>query len=186
VGSGPSWGGLLNAVEVDAFEYAVDALMVGGEHRSCLSPCQTPSSFCLFHFDHGERKFIEISDPRERNWTCFFFGSYFFSFFFSSSVFFFFGFTKQVQLRPETIALVDAFDISDTVLNSALGSYDGKVYEQLFESARTSAMNVDHKVKVCLIHVDCAMCLMFVLTLPPPQPIRLPRSIFSNFSKFFF
>ena len=65
MGSGPSWGGLLNAVEVDAFEYAVDALMVGGENRSCLSLCQTPSSFCLFHFDHGERKFIEISDPRE-------------------------------------------------------------------------------------------------------------------------
>ena len=56
MGSGPSWGGLLNAVEVDAFEYAVDALMVGGENRSCLSSCQTPSSFCLFHFDHGERE----------------------------------------------------------------------------------------------------------------------------------
>ena len=77
MGSGPSWGGLLNAVEVDAFEYAVDALMVGGENRSCLSLCQTPSSFCLFHFDHGERKFIEISDPRE-----FFFSDDFFSFFF--------------------------------------------------------------------------------------------------------
>ena len=182
MGSGPSWGGLLNAVEVDAFEYAVDALMVGGENRSCLSPCQTPSSFCLFHFDHGERENSLRFLIREN----FFFPMVFFPSSFLLLVFFFFGFTKQVQLRPETIALVDAFDISDTVLNSALGSYDGKVYEQLFESARTSAMNVDHKVKVCLIHVDCAMCLMFVLTLPPPQPIRLPRSIFSNFSKFFF
>ena len=56
-----------------------------------------------------------------------------------------------MQLRPETIALVDAFDISDTVLNSALGSYDGRVYEQLFESARTSAMNVDHQGGAVLV-----------------------------------
>ena len=100
MGSGPSWGGLLNAVEVDAFEYAVDALMVGGENRSCLSPCQTPSSFCLFHFDHGERKFIEISDPRERNWTCFFFGSYFFSFFFSSFGLFLLWFHQTGAIAP--------------------------------------------------------------------------------------
>ena len=181
MGSGPSWGGLLNAVEVDAFEYAVDALMVGSENRSFLSLCQrhllSVCSISIMERENSLRFLI-----REN----FFFSMIFFPSSFLLLVFFFFGFTKQVQLRPETIALVDAFDISDTVLNSALGSYDGKVYEQLFESARTSAMNVDHKVKVCLIHVDCAMCLMFVLTLPPPQPIRLPRSIFSNVSKFFF
>ena len=46
-------------------------------------------------------------------------------------------------LRPECVALVDAFDISDTVLNSALGKYDGRVYEALYKSARHSSLNYD-------------------------------------------
>ena len=38
---------------------------------------------------------------------------------------------------------MDAFDISDTVLNSALGKYDGRVYEALYKSARHSSLNYD-------------------------------------------
>ena len=38
---------------------------------------------------------------------------------------------------------IDAFDFSDTILNSALGRFDGRVYEALYESARRSALNVD-------------------------------------------
>ena len=53
-------------------------------------------------------------------------------------------------LRPECVALVDAFDISDTVLNSALGKYDGKVYEALYAAAKTSALNYDPKSGVQL------------------------------------
>ncbi len=45
-------------------------------------------------------------------------------------------------LRPECVALVDAFDISDTVLNSALGKWDGNVYEEIFAAAKSSALNV--------------------------------------------
>ena len=55
-----------------------------------------------------------------------------------------------VLLRPECVALVDAFDISDTVLNSALGKQDGRVYEALFEAAKSSAMNYDPKTGVQL------------------------------------
>lgn len=43
--------------------------------------------------------------------------------------------------RPEAVALVDAFDYSDYVLNSALGRFDGNVYEDLFERAQASTMN---------------------------------------------
>jgi len=45
------------------------------------------------------------------------------------------------KLRPNAVALVDAFDFPDRVLNSDLGRYDGNVYEALYDFARTSDMN---------------------------------------------
>merc|ERR1712130_428451 len=45
------------------------------------------------------------------------------------------------SLRPDLIALVDAFEFPDNVLNSALGKYDGRVYEALYESAKASPLN---------------------------------------------
>ncbi|GBG34285.1 Peroxisomal acyl-coenzyme A oxidase 1 [Hondaea fermentalgiana] len=44
-------------------------------------------------------------------------------------------------LRPDAVALVDAFDIPDRVLNSTIGRSDGRVYEALYESARDSPLN---------------------------------------------
>jgi len=44
-------------------------------------------------------------------------------------------------LRPEVVALVDAFDIPDRVLNSTIGRYDGNVYEALYEAAKKSELN---------------------------------------------
>jgi acyl-CoA oxidase len=44
-------------------------------------------------------------------------------------------------LRPDAVALVDAFDIPDHVLMSAIGKKDGNVYEALFESAQHSSLN---------------------------------------------
>ncbi|XP_045562143.1 peroxisomal acyl-coenzyme A oxidase 1 isoform X2 [Salmo salar] len=45
------------------------------------------------------------------------------------------------QLRPNAVALVDAFDYRDEMLNSVLGRYDGNVYEHMFEWARRSPLN---------------------------------------------
>lgn len=45
------------------------------------------------------------------------------------------------QLRPNAVALVDAFDIHDRKLKSVLGRYDGNVYENMFEWARRSPLN---------------------------------------------
>jgi acyl-CoA oxidase len=39
------------------------------------------------------------------------------------------------DLRPHTVKLVDAWSIPDFLLDSALGRYDGKVYEELFDMA---------------------------------------------------
>lgn len=44
-------------------------------------------------------------------------------------------------LRPNAVALVDAFDFPDKKLRSVLGRYDGNVYENLFDWARRSPLN---------------------------------------------
>eukprot|EP00662_Eupelagonemidae_sp_cell21_P018578 gene18578-46679_t len=48
------------------------------------------------------------------------------------------------DLRPDACVLapvVDAFDLPDRVLNSALGRHDGNVYEALYDHARRSPLN---------------------------------------------
>ena len=47
----------------------------------------------------------------------------------------------MAAVRPEAVNVVDAFDIRDEVVNSALGCYDGNVYERLFEVAKKSPLN---------------------------------------------
>ncbi|ELW68301.1 Peroxisomal acyl-coenzyme A oxidase 1 [Tupaia chinensis] len=44
-------------------------------------------------------------------------------------------------IRPDAVALVDAFDFQDVTLGSVLGRYDGNVYENLFEWAKNSPLN---------------------------------------------
>jgi len=44
-------------------------------------------------------------------------------------------------IRPNAVTLVDAFDIPDRVLCSAIGNFDGNVYEALFESAKKGTQN---------------------------------------------
>ncbi|KAK4262580.1 hypothetical protein QN277_028125 [Acacia crassicarpa] len=45
------------------------------------------------------------------------------------------------QVRPNAIALVDAFDYTDHYLGSALGRYDGNVYPTLYEEAWKDPLN---------------------------------------------
>ncbi len=45
------------------------------------------------------------------------------------------------EVRPDCVALVDAFDFSDQSLKSAIGRYDGNVYEALLDSAKKSILN---------------------------------------------
>ena len=87
------------------------------------------------------------------------------------------------SLRPECVALVDAFDFTDTILNSALGSSDGKVYEKLYESARVSAMNVDEssgrrvEVPPCLRAVKKYLSKDFLMKgLRPSSSVHHPGS----------
>ena len=55
-------------------------------------------------------------------------------------------------IRPNAVALVDAFDFHDRVLDSVLGRYDGNVYENLFKWAQASDLNQSQvSAKYCLI-----------------------------------
>ncbi|OQR79175.1 peroxisomal acyl-coenzyme A oxidase 1-like [Tropilaelaps mercedesae] len=45
------------------------------------------------------------------------------------------------DLRPNAVPLVDSFDLHDMVLSSALGSYDGQVYDRMYECALQAPLN---------------------------------------------
>ena len=45
------------------------------------------------------------------------------------------------EIRPNAVALVDAFDYTDNTLGSILGRYDGDVYENLYKWAKASPLN---------------------------------------------
>ncbi|ESO91273.1 hypothetical protein LOTGIDRAFT_105863 [Lottia gigantea] len=45
------------------------------------------------------------------------------------------------EIRPDAVALVDAFDIHDETHGSVLGKYDGNVYHHLYQSALREPLN---------------------------------------------
>lgn len=49
--------------------------------------------------------------------------------------------TLLSEIRPNAVALVDAFKFPDYLLNSSLGRYDGKVYEDMTERAGREPIN---------------------------------------------
>ena len=49
--------------------------------------------------------------------------------------------TLLAEVRPNAVALVDAFKFPDYLLNSSLGSYDGKVYEDMMDRAGREPIN---------------------------------------------
>jgi len=55
-------------------------------------------------------------------------------------------------IRPNAVALVDAFDFPDDLLCSVLGRYDGQVYENLYSWAAKSPLN---KTSVSISRLDC-------------------------------
>jgi acyl-CoA oxidase len=49
--------------------------------------------------------------------------------------------TLLAEVRPNAVALVDAFKFPDYLLNSSLGRYDGKVYEDMAQRAGREPIN---------------------------------------------
>ena len=62
------------------------------------------------------------------------------------------------EVRREAIPLVDAFDIPDRMLNSALGSYDGDVYNRLFQWALKAPRNKKKVVTILMILIVEVIC----------------------------
>ncbi|KPJ09433.1 putative peroxisomal acyl-coenzyme A oxidase 1 [Papilio machaon] len=58
------------------------------------------------------------------------------------------------NLRPNAVGLVDAFDLRDEMLQSTLGSYDGRVYERLMEEAMKSPLNAEPMLQSTLGSYD--------------------------------
>ena len=50
-------------------------------------------------------------------------------------------YSRLAEVRREAIPLVDAFDVPDEILNSALGRYDGDVYTHLYQWAQRAPRN---------------------------------------------
>jgi acyl-CoA oxidase len=49
-----------------------------------------------------------------------------------------------LELRPDAAALVDSFALDDYFLNSALGAYDGDVYQRLYDQVQDAPFNASH------------------------------------------
>ena len=45
------------------------------------------------------------------------------------------------KIRPNAVTLVDSFGFDDYFLNSALGRYDGDVYNELYDWVKKAPMN---------------------------------------------
>jgi acyl-CoA oxidase len=58
------------------------------------------------------------------------------------------------QIRPDAVALVDAFDLPDSVVNSTIGKYDGNIYEALYEYAIKSELNQSDPFKGYYEHMQ--------------------------------
>ena len=68
-------------------------------------------------------------------------------------------FALYQSVRVDAVAYVDAFDFNDRHLNSALGRYDGQVYESLYQWASESKLNstaVNYHL-FCQRFLPCAM-----------------------------
>lgn len=50
------------------------------------------------------------------------------------------------EIRPDAVALTDGFGLTDYVLASTVGRYDGNVYEAIYEKAKESPLNQSPKM----------------------------------------
>ena len=50
------------------------------------------------------------------------------------------------KIRPECVALVDAFGWSDSQLNSTIGKFDGEVYEAIYDAVKCNPLNTSKKM----------------------------------------
>ena len=55
------------------------------------------------------------------------------------------------EIRVNAVAIVDSFDFDDNYLRSALGAYDGNVYNRLYNWAKLSPLNKTEVMYIIII-----------------------------------
>jgi acyl-CoA oxidase len=143
--SGQSWPNAWNSIQPDllavvkahvyriyltGFNRAIEKMIESGEHL-VSSPNVTALTrlrdlFALYHLEHDIADLLVDGylQPAHMEWI-------------KSNIK-----TLLQQLRPDIVALVDAFAHSDqSLFNSALGRHDGNVYEALYEKAKAEPLN---------------------------------------------
>ena len=58
------------------------------------------------------------------------------------------------EIRPNAVPLVDAWAMSDHLLDSSLGRYDGNVYQDLFERAKQCSLNKKEVSDAYTLHLS--------------------------------
>ena len=111
----------------DAVNNGVNGRGGGGDNGVAPVMAQVRALFALYHMERDLAEFLEHGFLTKAQATLL---------------------RKQVRellasLRPQAVALVDAWGIDDWELNSALGKRDGNVYEALMESAQKEPLNAD-------------------------------------------
>jgi hypothetical protein len=79
------------------------------------------------------------------------------------------------ELRPNAVAFVDSFDLSDFVINSPFGRYDGDVYSHYFDKVTRARKYI---LLTSPLHVIVAMLCYCGVRTPPPLSLSL---IYSHF-----
>lgn len=62
-------------------------------------------------------------------------------------------FLPFVQLRPVCVPLVDSFGYTDHYLDSALGRFDGDVYQDLYQRAMADPINASPVIECYEDHI---------------------------------
>jgi len=55
-------------------------------------------------------------------------------------------FKEYRLIRPQLLNLIEAFELHDNLVLSAIGMFDGRVYERLLEWAKSSRLNQKDKL----------------------------------------
>jgi len=81
-------------------------------------------------------------------------------------------------VRADVVPLMDAFEFPDNVLNSALGRYDGNVYEALYAGAKASPLNESDPFEGYTEHLRPHLDLDFIA-----EKAKTQKSIYVGTSK---
>jgi acyl-CoA oxidase len=53
---------------------------------------------------------------------------------------------EYVLIRPHMLNLVECYELDDNIMLSAIGNYDGRVYERMLEWSRSTRLNQKDKL----------------------------------------